>query len=153
MLALAVALLVVPQGAPSCRTADDRVERLIADKAKELGGEEYCQYRLYDALDDVDGDSKDDFIVVFTVEGPNGGNFHQSFMYVFLSSSKSPQPLLVKVGERGERDPEGVSGEQGKIVLMTREYLAKDPQCCPSGHGKATFALKGGKLVETKARR
>jgi hypothetical protein len=133
----------------SCDLADTSVEKLIKSKAKELKCEEYCQFRLYDALDDIDGDSKDDFVVIFTVEGPEGANFHQSFMYVFLTSSKSQKPLFAQVGERGQRDPESVSSEQGKIVITTREYLPKDAQCCPSGHGKVAFIIKGDRLVET----
>ena len=133
-----------------CGLADTAVESLIKSKAKELKCEERCQFRIYDSLDDIDGDSNDDFIVIFTVEGPEGANFHQSFMYVFLSSNKTAKPLFAQVGERGQRHPESVSGERGKIVITTREYLPKDPQCCPSGHGKVLFAVKDGRLVEAK---
>lgn len=149
-LLLAVLALYGYPANHDCTLADSNVENLIKSKAKELKCDEYCQFRLYDSLDDIDGDSQADFVVIFTVEGPEGANFHQSFMYVFLTSNKSSKPLFVQVGERGQRDPESVSAERGKIVITTRVYLPKDPQCCPSGHGTAVFTLKDGKLVETR---
>ena len=147
---LSVLCLSLYSSGHNCNLADATVENLIKSKASALKCEEYCQFRLYDALDDVDGDGKEDFIVIFTVEGPEGGNFHESYMYVFLSSSKDQKPQVVKVGERGQRDPASVSAQQGKIVITTLEYLPKDPMCCPSGHGEVVFSLKGGKLIETK---
>jgi hypothetical protein len=149
---LAMLMLSASAASHDCALADSNIENLIKAKAKELKGDEYCQFRIYDSLGDIDGDSINDFVVVFTVEGPDGGgNFHESFMFVFLSSSKSGKPLFVQVGERGDRDPEAVSAERGKVVVTTRVYLGKDPQCCPSGHGKAVFEVKGDKLVEKKA--
>jgi hypothetical protein len=57
---------------PTCRTESAELERLIADKARTLAMTELCQFRRYDALDDVEGDGKDDFVALFTVEGPRG---------------------------------------------------------------------------------
>ena len=66
-----MSLLLLLQAAPvpTCRTADLRLEQLIAAKAAELQGAEHCQSRLYHTLHDVDGDGADDFVLVFTVEG------------------------------------------------------------------------------------
>jgi len=107
---------------------------------------EYCQFRRYDALDDVDGDGKDDFLVLFTVEGPRGGNDHVSFLAAFLST-RPDRPILVEAGRRGERDPFSIEARRGEVVLETREYLPRDPMCCPSGKGRVVYRLSGGRLV------
>ncbi len=105
---------------------------------------EYCQFRRYDALDDVDGDGQGDFLVLFTLEGPNGGNRHVSFLACFPSGGG--RPSIVPAGERGERDPVEIRVERGKIVLATREYRPGDPMCCPSGAGELVYEWKGGRL-------
>ena len=68
MLAMALAILAAQPGNASCHTADSRVESLISGKAAELQGQEYCQFRLYHTIDDVDADGRDDFLVIFAVE-------------------------------------------------------------------------------------
>ena len=135
-----------PSAPPSCRTATPEVERLIAEKARALAMTEYCQFRRYDALDDVDGDGKDDFLVLFTVEGPSGGNDHVSFLAAFLST-RPGRPILVETGRRGERDPVSIEARRGEVALETREYLPSDPMCCPSGKGRVVFRLSGGRLL------
>lgn len=130
---------------PSCRTASADLERVIAGRARSLAMEEHCQFRIYDTLDDVDGDGKDDFIAVFTVEGPGGGNDHVSFLALFRSTSPG-EPIVVEAGRRGVRDPEAVSARRGEITLETKEYLPGDAMCCPSGRGKRVWRLAGGAL-------
>src|SRR6185295_20383611 len=61
-----LSLLAAPP--PTCKTADPRVEAVIDAKLKETRGSEYCQARLYNTLDDLDGDGREDFVLVFTVE-------------------------------------------------------------------------------------
>ncbi len=48
-----------------CRLADKSVEDAIHAKATALKGDEYCQYRRYDALDDLDHDGRADLVVAF----------------------------------------------------------------------------------------
>src|SRR5215469_12865864 len=91
--------LAAQSAAPTCRTADVRVEGLISSKAKALGADEYCQFRLYHTLDDVDGDRQPDFIVVFALEGRGGGNAVSQFLAVF-SSRAEWKPASVQVGGR-----------------------------------------------------
>ena len=135
---------------PGCKLADAAVERVIASKARQIGGQEYCQFRHYNTLDDVDGDGVDDFIVLFTVEGRGGGgNDHTSFMAVWLSGRPN-SPLVVETGGRGLRDPVAIEVRDRKIRLETLEYLPKDPMCCPSGKGELPYEIKGGKLEAVK---
>ena len=134
---------------PNCKLSDERVEKIIIEKAMELKGEEYCQFRLYHDLDDVDGDGKDDFIVVFTVEGTdNGTNNHITFLAFF--GTVSEKPILNQVGERGDRDITGVEVQDRSIILKTLEYRESDPMCCPSKSSSVTYHLSHNKLVESK---
>jgi hypothetical protein len=110
---------------------------------------ESCQFRRYDALDDVDGDGKYDFIVLFTVEGPRGANDHVTFLAAFLSGEPG-SPIVVEAGRRGERDPIAINARPREISLDTLDYLPRDPMCCPSGKGRLVYLLKGGKLLLDK---
>ena len=131
---------------PTCNVRNEIVESIIAAKAKELNGQEYCQFRHYQTLFDIDKDGTDDFIVLFTVEGiGGGGNNHYDFMAVFLSG-RGWQPITIRTGGRGERDPTGVDFKDGKIILETLVYLPSDPLCCPSGKGTLTYELRGDHL-------
>lgn len=87
--------------ASMCRLADERVERVIAAQAKELHGTEYCQFRLYDAIDDFDGDGIDDFAVTFNVEGSGGGGMVDSFL--FWCSCPHAVPMLRRWKRRPDR--------------------------------------------------
>ena len=131
---------------PTCRTASPEVERVVAGKARELAMTEHCQFRRYDALDDVDADGKEDFVVLFTLEGPNGANRHVSFLALFPSSAPDRPAAVVRTGERGQRDPVDVRVERGRIVLATLEYRPGDPMCCPSGKGRIVYLWKDGRL-------
>ncbi len=158
MIALLLLLAAAPPagGEPpplDCRLANARVEAAIARKASALAGEEYCQFRRYDALDDLDGDGRNDLLVAFNVE-PRAGNDHRGFLAVFLSSDPpESEPLLVSTGGRGEQDVVGVTVEGRRIRLATRTYLPSDPMCCPSGEGELVFELTGRTLTKVEARR
>ncbi len=131
---------------PTCRTQSKRVEATIAAVARHLKAQEYCQFRQYYTLDDVDGDGKNDFIVLFSVEGMGGGgNDHADFMAVFLSG-QSWRPITVKTGGRGERDPISAEVRDHRIILATRVYRPEDPLCCPSGNGTVTYEVHGTTL-------
>jgi hypothetical protein len=136
-------------GIPTCVTQSAELERLIAGKAWALAMAESCQFRRYDALDDVDGDGKDDFIALFTLEGPRGANDHVTFLAVFLSAFPN-SPIVVEAGRRGERDPVAIGARRGEISLDTLDYLPRDPMCCPSGKGRLVYRLSGGKLQREK---
>ena len=145
--------LAAQSAAPTCRTADVRVEALISSKAKELGASEYCQFRLYHTLDDVDGDRQPDFIVVFGLEGlRGGGNAASQFLAVF-SSRADWKPASVQVGSRTRQVTAIAVDPDGTIVLTTLEHRATDPMCCPSGHGEARYGLHGDRLVAVKSGR
>ncbi len=147
-----VALLVLAgPAAPTCKTADQRVESLIAAHARAFHGVEYCQSRLYHTIDDLDGDGRDDFVLVFELENKDGGNNSVQYLAVFLSS-RAWKPLVLKVGERGERFIDQVDVEDDRtLVLSTSEYEPGDPMCCPSGDGELRFRIDHGRLKPVEA--
>lgn len=147
---LVAAVVAAASDVPTCRLADAHVEELIAAKAAQLRGTEYCQFRIYDTIDDVDGDGTDDFIALFTVEGiDGGGNDHADFLLLLASSAKD-SPILLQTGGRGVRDPMSIQVSNRRITLGTREYRPGDPMCCPSGHGTVVYEWHAGGLHEQR---
>jgi hypothetical protein len=144
----ALALLAAHAAEPSCRTADARVEDLISSTAAKLQGKEYCQFRLYDTIQDVDGDRQDDFVVVFTVEGRGGGGNNSAQYLAVFASGSDWKSVVTQVGERGVRAIKGISIEDGVIALKTLEYRRDDPMCCPSDKGELRYRLQRGTLVK-----
>ena len=143
---LLIPIACVRTSVPTCNVRNELVESVIAAKAKELNGQEYCQFRHYQTLFDVDRDGKDDFIVLFTVEGVGGGgNNHHDFMAVFLSR-RGWKPIITRTGGRGERDPIRVHFRDGRIILDTLVYLPSDALCCPSGKGTLIYEVRGDNL-------
>ncbi len=151
-LALLIPQTVMAQSVPNCKLKDDRVERIIADKARKLQGHEYCQFRRYDSIEDIDGDTKDDFIVIYVVEGVHGSmNHFLQFMLVYLSSDPKGKPLEIQVGERGERSVEAVDRvENGRIITKDQIWKSNDPLCCPSGRGQSIYEIKNKKLIKSQ---
>lgn len=144
MVALVIAFALLAP--PTCRTADARVEDAIESVVRASGGDEYCQYRLYDALDDVDGDGLEDLVVVFTVEAA-GGNDSVQHMTV-LQSSKGWRPATTVVGRKGQRIVESIEVEEGPIIVLgTAEYAKGDADCCPSTESETRYRMVKGRLT------
>jgi hypothetical protein len=145
MLVPALVALSVASGAPTCKTADPRIETLIASYARKTKSDEYCQARIYHTIDDLDGDGRDDFVLVFSLE-LKAGNYTAQYMAVFPSSTQW-KPIVIKVGERGERYVDQIDVEEGRtLVLTTEEYEDGDPACCPSGDGELRYRIENGQL-------
>jgi hypothetical protein len=130
---------------PTCKTADPRIETLVASYARKTNSVEYCQARLYHTIDDLDGDGRDDFVLVFSLELKEG-NYSAQYLAVF-PSSRGWKPLVLKVGERGERFIDQIDVEEGRtLVLSTSEYTPGDAMCCPSGDGELRYRFEKGQL-------
>jgi len=136
---------------PWCELADSSVEAAIASVARQRDRDEYCEYRHY-AVDDIDGDSSDDFVVTFNLEGASGGTDTESYLMVFLSSREGRAPLLLEIdnigGDYGERYPTDVTVDGRYVVVDFSEYRSGDPDCCPSGSSSARFLVTGDRIVE-----
>jgi hypothetical protein len=147
LIAMLALSLVGDARAPSCITADARVEQVISATRLEAQGQEYCQFRLYHTISDIDGDGQDDFLVVFSVEGVGGGGNHTIQFLAAFTSANEWAPTLVRVGARGERLVDAIDVDQGVIILRTLEYLKKDARCCPSGRGALRYRFQKGQLA------
>jgi hypothetical protein len=145
----ALVALTLASGAPagpSCKTADPRVESLVASYARKTHSDEYCQSRIYHTVDDLDGDGHDDFVMVFSLE-LKAGNYSAQYLAVF-PSGKAWKPIVLKVGERGERFIDQIDVEENRtIVLSTSEYEDDDAMCCPSGEGELRYRIEKGQLI------
>jgi hypothetical protein len=145
MIVPALIALTVASGAPTCKTADPRIEALVASYARRTKSDEYCQARIYHTVDDLDGDGRDDFVLVFSLELKTG-NYSAQYLAVF-PSTKAWKPLVLKVGERGERFIDQIDVEEGRtLVLSTSEYEDGDAMCCPSGDGTLRYRIEKGQL-------
>jgi hypothetical protein len=145
-LELALLLAAAAPKSPTCLTADARVEKVVSAKVQELKGVEYCQFRKYQTLRDVDGDGKDDFLLIFSVEGKEGrGNDTQQFLGAFLSGT-GWKGSLVQVGQRGVRSANDVDTDNGVIIVNTSERREGDAQCCLTGKGQMRFRAVDGRL-------
>jgi hypothetical protein len=142
--------LAFAQTVPNCKLKDERVERPIAEKVRQLQGAEYCQFRRYNSINDIDGDGNDDFVVIYTVEGVHRSmNHFLQFMLVFLSSKPENKPLEIQVGERGKRSISEIGPvERNKVVLGNNVWISGDALCCPSGKGKSVYEIQNGKIVK-----
>ena len=138
---------------PGCRLNDQAAESVIAEKVRQLDGVEYCQFRKYNTLDDVDGDDAEDFLMLFTVEDKTGNNSVQFLAFFGTDKSQTPRPIVVKVGERGDQIVTGLRVEKKReVILEVLEYQDKDPMCCPSKKGQVQYLLKNGNLVQGSER-
>jgi hypothetical protein len=131
---------------PTCKTSDPRVEQFIATTAKDGGGEENCQFRLYQTLSDVDGDRREDFLVVFSVDGEGGGNSTTQYLAVFPTST-TWKPSIVEVGRRGNRQVRSLYVESGVIVLDALDYGPDDAMCCPSVRAEGRLRYAKGRIT------
>ena len=100
---------------------------------------------------DVNGDGTADVVVLYTVEGCQGGMNWAQGLVVFLRKGRSIQYAAeANVGAKGIRavDLKSISG--GRINLDTMGYRSNDGACCPSRKGKAKYVFSNGKLREVK---
>jgi hypothetical protein len=142
--ALAIALWTAAPDAPACRPADPVLERTIAQKARELQGDEYCVARGY-LHGDLDGDGVNDTVALFNVVPKAGGN--PTFWLALLPSGKKAQPVAMQLGEQGRVVLDDVRIEHGLLLVDARHYAKSDAPCCPSLRSALAYGLEQGALV------
>jgi hypothetical protein len=99
----------------------------------------------------VNGDGKEDIVVLYTLEGFGGGNNYSQYLAVFLASGSTFRHAAdTVVGGKRVRDVDLTSITGSTINLDTKEYRKNDPACCPSRAAKARYHLVGAKLTEIK---
>ena len=138
------------QKIPDCKLANEYVEQLILKKANELQGEEFCQFRHYNSINDLDNDGIDDFVVVYSVEGVlKSASNYLDFMMIFLSSNEGKAPLEIQVGGRGDVTCNGIERVDKNIIeLEMLVWKENDALCCPSGKGKAFYKIKDKQIIK-----
>ena len=150
---LTFALLLMVCGPPLFaqtppETTDVVITDFLARQAEKEGAEEYGEARKVIA-GDLNGDRREDAVVLYTLEGFDGSNLYVQYLAVFVrrgAGLRYMTHLAVGGKDRRSLELEGVSG--GKILLKTEEYRPGDASCCPSKKGRARFVLSRGKLRE-----
>ncbi|MEO5958950.1 MAG: hypothetical protein ABIZ49_11180 [Opitutaceae bacterium] len=122
-----------------------RVESFVADEiVHKLGRCEYPPARRY-AIRDLDGDKKDDVLLITTFTLVSGGNYHESHLFVALSSQSTVQHLIV--GGRGKREADRFQEGSLALFLQFRVWASSDPQCCPSLKTSEEIRIENGRLA------
>jgi hypothetical protein len=128
--------------------ADVVITDFIARQEQKEGAEEYEEAREV-ARGDVNGDGREDAVVLYTLEGFERSNLYLQYLAIFVSRGGGLRYVTHRiVGGKGLRSLalDGVSG--GKILLKTTEYRPGDASCCPSKKRRARFVLDKRKLKE-----
>lgn len=129
-------------------TAKSVVDRFISKQADEAEGEEYRNARRI-VRGDLNRDSKPDLVVLYTLEGFNGGNNYAQYLAVFLGNGKVFRYSTSEVvGGKLFRNLIFKSFAGGRINFDTKEFRDTDGTCCPSKKGKTSYILSGKKLKE-----
>lgn len=129
-------------------SADVVITDFIARQEEKEGAEEYEEARKV-AGGDLNGDEREDAVVLYTLEGFDGSSLYLQYLAVFVSRGGVLRYVTHRiVGGKSRRSLEldGVSG--GKILLKTKEHRPGDASCCPSKKGRASLVLDKRKLKE-----
>ena len=122
------------------------INSFITQQAKRARATEYEEARSI-VKGDLNADSAEDAVVLYTLEGQGGSNQYLQYLAVFLNrKGKLIYATHQLVGGKNRKSIESVSIKDGKINLQTLEYLPTDASCCPSKKAQMRFILSGGRL-------
>ena len=122
------------------------IKSFIAQQAKRERATEYEEARSI-VRGDLNADSAEDAVVLYTLEGQGGSNQYVQYLAVFINrKGKLVYATHQAVGGKNRKSIESVSIKDGKINLQTLEYFPTDASCCPSKKGQMRFILSGGRL-------
>jgi hypothetical protein len=122
------------------------INSFISKQAKRERATEYEEARSI-VKGDLNTDSAEDAVVLYTIEGQGGSNQYIQYLAVFINrKEKLVYTTHQMVGGKNRRSIESVAIKEGKINLQTLEYLSTDASCCPSKKGQMRFILSGGRL-------
>ncbi len=131
------------------RHSDEAViNNFIARQEKKESATEYGEARSV-VRGDLNGDGKEDAVVLYSLEGHSGTNQYLQYLAVFANRGGRLQYVTHQVvGGKNEKSVQSVMIKAGKIYLQTKEYLPTDPGCCPTKEGRVRFILSRGRLKE-----
>lgn len=125
------------------------IKSFIAQQAKRERATEYEEARSI-VRGDLNADSAEDAVVLYTLEGQGGSNQYVQYLAVFINrKGRLVYATHQAVGGKNRKSIESVSIKDGKINLQTLEYLPTDASCCPSKKGQMKFVLSGGRLKKS----
>lgn len=131
--------------------APAEVTKYLSKQAKAEGVEEYPEARKIVSAD-LNGDRRNDLVVLYTLEGLNGGgNYYGQYIAVFLrTGNRYVLAADEGVGSKLSRNVELTKVTGRTIYLDTLSWGKDDGGCCPSIKGKARFVYSNGRLRETR---
>jgi hypothetical protein len=150
--ALMLALLLLHPASSNltvAQTPDTKViDNFISRQAAKYKAEEYADARKV-LSGDLNHDGLADTVVLYTIEGQGGSNNYIQYLAVFLGRNNALVYATHRaVGGKNRRDIELVSITDGAINLKTMDYGPRDPSCCPTIKGSASYSFSNGALVE-----
>ena len=125
----------------------EKAELAIRRKVIADHGEENVGSRRYFS-GDIDGDGKEDLLLVTSFTNAEGNYWSHDFVLVL--SSAPDHPVFKNFGGKGKRSYDSISMSKRGISVEFRYYAATDALCCPSIKKKGRFVLKSGELIEEK---
>lgn len=143
--------------AENCVSLPVTIQNTLAAAAADARAYEPCEYREI-ARGDLNGDSLEDYTVVFTLEGAcedstekpgTCGNQFEQFLQVFYAGKGDPQPgPSIKVGAKFSRTVENLKIVDDKVHFDTAGWGPKDPGCCPTIRGTGAVRIQEALLTE-----
>jgi hypothetical protein len=148
-LALLILSLNLPSPMVIAQTADKAaIDKFIAAQAKRERGEEPDDIRKT-IEGDLNHDGAADVAVLYTIEGQGGSNNYIQYLAVFVRTKTGLVfAARTPVGGKNRRGMELTSIKDNVMHFETTGYADRDPSCCPSIKGTASFTLTGRKLIE-----
>jgi hypothetical protein len=166
---LLLTLLIMLSSVPAISAENQTLDRAIDSLVEALRDTDAAEHRKARQVHYVSG-KNEIALVLFTIEGFNGGNNYTSYLAAFepswafdRSKGKAQQRnaddirkyRLVgysPIGGKGWRsvDFTNISVEKRQVTLPTKEYVSGDPMCCPSKNGTAIYKVENRQLVEVK---
>jgi hypothetical protein len=139
-------ICTAPPALAQSQSDKSTINSFIIQQAKRERATEYEDARSI-VQGDLNADSAEDAVVLYTLEGQGGSNQYLQYLAVFINrKGKLVYANHQLVGGKNRRSIESVSIKDGKINLQTLEYLPTDASCCPSKKGQMRFILSAGRL-------
>lgn len=139
-------ICTAPRALAQSQSDKSIINSFITQQAKRERATEYEDARSI-VKGDLNADSVEDAVVLYTLEGQGGSNQYLQYLAVFINRQEKLVYITHQlVGGKNRRSIESVSIKDGKINLQTLEYLPTDASCCPSKKGQMRFILSAGRL-------
>lgn len=152
--ALHVALAGAPRGGKAakvddeaaCRTSDRRIETYLQKRARAQGGRELTCARKWARGVDVDGDGKEDTLLLFTLARRNGGS-PRSYHLVLFASKERFKPVAVDLGRDSALVATELRLDGDEVSVWIRDPVTKTAPGPAVPPRRIVFRILRGRLV------